>query len=421
MTAGSRVELALRWTLLGFAFGLPITIAMGEPLAYLAVPLLGWLMIREGRRLPAVPPFVWPLLLFILAACATVFWSVRPAATLGKLDRFLLLGVVGAIPLAWPAGEGDATGWRLARWFMAGASLQAAWDVVGIPWAYVQAGRDFAARAAAGLVSGQAKPPTIFEMGNMRDPQMYLVALSLLLGWFLYRRRGASLRWWWPALVVNAAAFILHFKRGAWLAFLASVVLMALAARRRRVLLSVLVAVAGTLAIPQVQERLAMLKEELLVQNGGRYSLWTRVAPPMMAEHPWGMGWKAPRHEDFKRVERGIQPKLNHLHNNALQVRLETGWLGLAGWLAWMLSALATLWRTYRQAAVHAPDRAGLAFGVLCGFLALQLNGLVEYNFGDTEIFMLMSFLLGLAGLGWLAPQPSRAAPAANAAPAPRW
>ena len=96
-----------------------------------------------------------------------------------------------------------------------------------------------------------------------------------------------------------------------------------------------------------------------------------------------------------------IQPKLNHLHNNDLQLRLELGWAGVAAWLAWMLTGLGVMWLTFRRAVRHATPDAGLAYGLLGGFLALQLNGLVEYNFGDAEIFMLFNLLLGLAAAAW--------------------
>ena len=255
-------------------------------------------------------------------------------------------------------------------------------------------------------------------MGNMRDPQMYMVSLSLLTGWILHRAAGSVTRWWWLALVLNASAFILHFKRGAWLAFVVSTVLMAVLAGRRRVLLILLLAVAGALAVPQVRDRLALLQEEFKLQTGGRYALWTEVAPRMMADHPMGIGWKAARHEDFTRYDKRIQPKLNHLHNNAWQVRLELGWAGLAVWLAWMGTALVMMWRNFRALDGH-PAWSGLAYGVMGGFIALHLNGLVEYNFGDAEIFMLFNLLLGLTALMWTVRPASPAGPtAANPGPA---
>ena len=46
------------------------------------------------------------------------------------------------------------------------------------------------------------------------------------------------------------------------------------------------------------------------------------------------------------------------------------------------------------------PSRSGdraLAAGVLCAVVGLLPNGMVEYNFGDTEILLLYCMLAGLA------------------------
>ena len=398
----------LAWCLFGNALFLPVSIALSEPLAYAAAPLILWLAWHRDLPSDGRNPYRWPMLAFVLVAALSMFWSIRPGLTAGKLDRFLLLGVVLALPLMGRRERAGGVDWagRLVLLFLIGASLQALMDVVVIPWSYLHATSAHDALVKAGELSRRARRPTLFDMGNMRDPQMYMVSLSLLAGWWLYRRRDAVTRWWWAAAVLNTAAFLLHFKRGAWLAFLASSAVMAVAARRRRMLLVLLLAAAGALAVPQVRARLQLLQEEFRVQTGGRFALWTQIAPRMWEEHPLGLGWKAARHEDFTRYEVRLQPKLNHLHNNLMQVRLELGWAGLAVWIFWMGLAGVVMWRTFRVFMSQGGPWAGLSYGVLGGFLALQLNGLVEYNFGDSEIFMLLNFLLGLSALAWLEARP---------------
>lgn len=415
----SRVRRFLEYLLWGHVLFLPISIALSEPLAYAVAPLAAWYFWREKARPVGPSPLRWPMWIFVAVAVASLAWSIRPGLTLHKLDRLLLLGVVFAVPLVWRSDRSDAAALagKLVVLFLIGTSLQAALDVVRIPLSYVHAAQAHDALVQAGELSRRARRPTLFDMGNMRDPQMYMVSLSLLTGWILHRAAGSVTRWWWTALILNAAAFILHFKRGAWMAFVASAVLMALLAGRRRVMLILLLAVAGALAVPQVRDRLALLQEEFKLQTGGRYALWTEVAPRMMAEHPLGIGWKAARHEDFTRYEVRIQPKLNHLHNNAWQVRLELGWAGLLAWSAWMVTVLVMMGRNFRRLGAD-PAWSGLAYGVLGGFMALHLNGLVEYNFGDAEVFMLFNLLLALTALMWtIRPVPRAEPPATSPAP----
>ena len=81
------------------------------------------------------------------------------------------------------------------------------------------------------------------------------------------------------------------------------------------------------------------------------------------------------------------------MHNNLLQVTLETGLPGSIAWSIWMITAFVVMAR--RLDGRERSMRARLNVGVLCAFAGLMLNGAVEYNFGDTEILMLFSFLMG--------------------------
>jgi len=87
------------------------------------------------------------------------------------------------------------------------------------------------------------------------------------------------------------------------------------------------------------------------------------------------------------------------LHANWAQVLVETGWMGLALYLAWMGLALwdggAWVRRTgCAEGSLRGPPR--VVFALLVGLL---LNGLVEYNFGDTELMFIYAFVMGLIGI----------------------
>ena len=44
---------------------------------------------------------------------------------------------------------------------------------------------------------------------------------------------------------------------------------------------------------------------------------------------------------------------------------------------------------------------AGIALGSLAAFCGVMLNGVVEYNFGDSEILMLLCALMGISSAIW--------------------
>lgn len=363
----------VEWIWLAFAFTLPLSI-LAESIALLGLAI--WVISGPGRawRTARESPLLWPVLAFILIAAGSWFWSVRPDATLHRLHRLL-------IPLAMFAMGGafrgpGLPGLRLALAFAGGCAVRGLYDLIRVPW-----------QVAAGT--------PLFDTGNMRDPQMYLVALCLLIGlsgYHEWRRYRAVLG---VGMALSGLGLILHFKRGVWFAFVGAMGVLGIMGRRWRVLgILGLVALCG-LAAPQVRHRLGTLEEVFHASTGGRLALWRDVAPVLLSEYPQGMGWCAVTHEDLAEHTAYLQPKLNHLHNNVLHITLETGWPGLAAWLVWMGMLLWMLLRQCRHPT--SPRHGALALGVCCAVSGLLMNGMVEYNFGDTEILLLYSLLGGIA------------------------
>ncbi len=371
-----RDERLLRILLLGFALFVPVSISLSEPLAYAAVPV--WMYGLWKRRDVASlrSPFYWPVMLFIVVAIWVSFWGIRPEVSLMRCHRLFLLFVIFMIPAAFESSA-VRSAQQLAGLFILGASARAVFDV-GFVLVEASRGRQ------------------LYDAGNMRDPQMFLIALCLLLagigkGW------GARLRVAVPALLASAAGLVMNFKRGVWFAFVAAAVLMGVVARRYRMVAGVLLCAAAALLAPQVRDRLDLLRKEWSTAQGGRYALWTQVAPELLHRYPTGMGYGAVVHEDLLVAGCHIQPRLNHVHDNVLQIAVELGWAGLAIWLVWMAIALVLVFRDARRFAGRSVGWLSLGlFGALSGLL---LNGLVEYNFGDSEILMAFGFLMGLSVL----------------------
>lgn len=373
---------------------IPISIAAGQIWAYFASVLFLLMALRQ-----APPPGGYPLMRWVAfygaAIALSILFGVRPLYSLAKADRFLLFAVplaMGALAARRPVDSNEQFLERLVTLFLAGCSIKALIDCFRIPIQYIWMRRE--------AIDASAPYPGLFDLGNMRDPQFYAVAICLLLALVLHRTRGFSRRVVFPALLVNALALLLHFKRGAWFATAAGVLLVALLCGRRKAVFWIVLSVLVAAQIPAVKERISLLRDEFRVGAGGRYALWTEVAPELFREYPWGMGWRSVRHADLQQNPAAVvQPKLNHLHNNLLQIRLETGWAGVGTWLLLMGSALAYAVRGWRRASSR---WRGPALGILAALLTLHLNGLVEYNAGDAEIFMLMNLLIGLAVAGSL-------------------
>jgi len=384
---------------------LPISIAAGQIWAYLfaLIAIIGCGRGSLGSVTRA--PLFTVLALFAVAVFASLFVGVRPSLGLHKTDRLLLL----AVPLVFPLllGKRDATTSevllrKLILLFLIGCASKAAYDCVRIPVSHLLELRAYHAGLSAGALTTSDVPPSLFDAGNMRDPQFYAIAIALALALWLVRAPGFRPLFLLAVLAVAALALLLHFKRGAWFSAVAAVLVLSLLTNRRRVVVLLLALGIAASFVPSVRARVGQLRDEFSVRSGGRYSLWTHVAPALFEEYPLGMGWRSVLHEDMAKHRVPVQKKLNHLHNNAMQVRLELGWLGEVSWLLWMGVGFVYLTRAWRCAERQWPSYRGPALGLLVAFLTLHLNGLVEYNFGDGEIFMLMNLILALGVAGWV-------------------
>lgn len=358
-----------------FAFSLVISISFGE--LFLFLSLVAWLFAERsaGLKRAARSPFFLPVLAFSCVALLSVLWSVTPARTYGRFHRLLFAGMLFVVGDVCSSEREEAI-WPTLIAYCAGATTLAVYDLFRMP----------------AMVSRGTSWP---DAGNMRDPQFYMVAICLLVGMLFIR--GAAR--WRPFMILSllpvAAALVLHLKRGVWISLFLVLCLFAVLSRRWKVLVLMGLFAAAAFALPQVRGRVAEVRSLLDADEGGRYLLWTEVAPRLIREYPLGMGYCAPTHEDLLTYSSKVQPGLRHLHNNGLQVLAELGWAGFCAWLAWMAVALAVGWRTFRLRSEERPAY-WIGLGVFCAFCGLLANGMVEFNFGDSEILMLMALLFGL-------------------------
>ena len=387
----------LRVLLIATAAALPF-VALSQVLAYPSVLLTIWILMRDPKRLSLCPRWHWVFaLVFVLFCIGSVAWGVEGARSLSRLHRLSLLLLMPAVAFAF-AGRAPLP---LVGGLALGSVLSAAYDMVRVPLE-VSAAK---ALLDSGSLTTEEFNKVLLNTGSMTTPQFYLVGLLLLLAipprlWSSMVKRAP---WAWGlALLISGFGLIIHFKRGTWLAFALAVVLLSLLRQNRRILSALLLGVALILAIPATRDRVKDMATMLNPNKGDRAALWSRVAPPLLREHPWGYGYKAMRPRDLQAYH-PVQPKLNHLHNNVLQIAGELGWIGGAFWTVWMLAAWGASLAAVRRAA---GDARALAAGVCAAFTGLLANGMVEYNFGDTEILMLFALLLGMIARSSAPPGP---------------
>lgn len=373
---------ALVLLVLAFSFFLPLSISVAQPFAYVAVGL--WLVgLKKGRwASPRGSPFVWPVALFFVVVLVAALAGPRPEFTIPRSRRFLLLPMIFIMGGLFEPVVRDSRRSILAPllMFVAGSSLLGLWDSVRVPL-----------EVSHGI--------GLYDAGNMRDPQLYLISACIILAVWIYRPIRLPPILLTLIIAVNLVGMVLHFKRGVWISFVVTALLVTGLTRRFRILAGIVIGVVILFCFPQTRDRIDLLHEEIQEATGGRLVLWTKVAPAMLKDHPLGVGFRGFEHDDFVSYSPVyLQPGLNHLHNNVLQVAVDFGWLGALiwiGWMGWALYIMAKLGRKYRR---DDPVRATVGLACLSAFIGLMINGMVEYNFGNSVIFMSLVWLIGLTG-----------------------
>ena len=78
-------------------------------------------------------------------------------------------------------------------------------------------------------------------------------------------------------------------------------------------------------------------------------------------------------------------------------IALERGVPALLVWLALIGAYARTLWRTRRLVPNENWIERGIVLGSLGGLLGFMTSGVVHYNWGDSEVVMILYLLMGLS------------------------
>ena len=191
-------------------------------------------------------------------------------------------------------------------------------------------------------------------------------------------------------------ALIVNLKRGPWLGILVATSVIGYFYSRRILAFSMVIALVTFFLFTPVRERLFKGSEHFSIE-GGRKQMWA-IGADLILRYPIGLG------PDNARYMRKLDPTLpelhRHMHNNLLNVTVETGWLGVGCYVWWLyqIIALGFLWwfKGRKEKSVEAKEKSILALFLATALLGWQCAGVVEYNFGDGEIRTIALFFMGL-------------------------
>ncbi len=321
-------------------------------------------------------PLGIPILLFVLACVLAVATAVDPGNSYKSLKKLLQWIIFfWAINSIRDDGQRD----RLALLLVAAGCIA---SLNGFYQAWAQG------------VSLNSRVEGTMSVYMTFAGLLMLVGL-FCLGRFLFRQPRE--KWLLAAFSVITVCLLLTLTRQAWLGFLAGLIFL-LFTWRKIFVLTVPVLVALVLIFPPqpVKERLhSMINlEDASLQI--RMNLW-RGGWAIFKDHPLtGCGFKCVDvvHSKYPDPE-GHIAKFKGLHNNFIQLAVDTGIIGLGTWLSIWVCYFLALYRNLVSLPTESPARwvSFASASAVIGFLA---GGIFEVNFYDSEVAMLLYFIMAL-------------------------
>ena len=369
-------ERILDFALLAFAIALPLSIAATE--ISLGLATLAWLSTRPWARpqAPWIRPLAWATLALALAWLLASATSATPVASLihaRKLWSIVLVFILADRMRDVPRARKFVT-----FTFAAGMVTSA----IGLLVFAIRHARGEWQEALRGVFS------TAMTTGNV------LATLVLAATAFVLFARGPDSRRWfdrgaWATFLVS---FLLTFRRGSDLGWLAGTVVL-VGMRKARLLWLIPIAIAVALVVmPRAgRERALSIAHPTDSTSLGRISLW-KSGLEAFKDRPitgWGLQDAMPLIERYKRADAGFPA--GHFHNNVVQIAVATGALGLLAYLAWMALAGWGAWRAFRT------TRSAFAAAGIAAWAGFQVAGFFDWSFGDAEVANQLFTWLGLA------------------------
>jgi len=356
-------------------------------LFYLAfsVGVLLWAMDCYRRRELHLefPPFTFILVCFLGLVVVSIFLSSDPLSSARYLKKLVKVFLIFLI-YTYATERQIAEGLKWIFWVLGVSALvgimQTLWldqtDLLNRIVGFMSHWMTFSGQLMIGTVSLSGYLLFFILRGERRR-------WSLFAGYFLI-------------FLSLTTALILTFTRSAWIGTVGGLLLMLAIYRLRWAVFGGLTILFIFLLLPvPFQERFYSSFDPSDTTTRGRIEL-LKTGANLILDNPWtGVG---PRMVQEKALEYREEKELpdylyQHFHNNLLQISAEMGIPAALVWSAlwiWIIRDLLQLKRT----AGSRPFLNCLAVNGICVLFAVQLAGLLEYNFGDSEIAILLFFFV---------------------------
>ncbi len=411
-----------------FALACNFSISLTQVGAYMGISL--WLIqtYRSGTWKNTQTVLLWPFVLYLIAIIISIACAVDPGTSASQLKKFALVLI-----FFWTInmlGKSDLMGF--VNWlgnalgtakffnnpvqrktsFSSGTSVEILVTVIFISASLSAFYGLFQAFSYGGELADRIQIRG--TMGHVFTFSVLLMMIGLLV---LSRQLFGQTRgkWIYPALLIILVCLVLTMARQVWLSLFIAVSFLLFFKRKLFVIIPILLVIFIFLFSPEViHRRIASIVDFEQYSNNVRFLMW-QGGIDVVKDYPLtGCGYKClylihnqyPQHPV-------LQEFYYNLHNNLVQIAVDTGLLGLGTWLGIWVSYFVILIKRYKNESSPAPPR-WVILGSGAAVLSFLVAGLFETNFYDSEVVMVLYFIMALP---FVSPNTSQSVPSGTAAP----
>ncbi len=368
---------ALNCLILVFAGACPFSIALSQSALYLALFLWVWIMVLEKRSSIPSTPLDFYFLAYLAVGINSMIFSGEREMLVVFSKRILLL------PIVYLIAANVSSRRVLARLLVTLGAVMATLSVLGIH------------KYFSGL-RGLEGRLELFHHYMTSGGILMILGLVALSFAFL----SDSLRW---RAVAGASGILMMipliftFTRSSWLGLLAGLSFIASVRSWKAVVGVAVLAVLIVLVLPgSFKDRALSSADPSHKHNIERVRMW-KAGIEMMRDHPLGGVGDTDLAKWYKRYKPPESAVTGgHLHNNLIMFGATLGIPGVLIFLVLSVKILIMEWRIARSIPKEEWLLRCTAFGCLAAYIGFHVNGLFEWNFGDTEIAMLLWMTVGL-------------------------
>ena len=224
---------------------------------------------------------------------------------------------------------------------------------------------------------------------------LLMLAGVTALSWVMFQKPAQ--RWVWASVVIITSCLLLTLTRQAWFGFLIALVFLIFFWRKKVLLLIPIILLITYIASPlSTQKRVKDMFSGEDATFGMRVALW-KGGWKIFKDYPLtGCGFRCVDLVNSQYPDpTGYVARYRGMHNNLIQVAVDTGILGATAWLGIWFCFFRFLYHKAIDLGKNVFEHWSI-FGSSAAVLAFLAAGFFETNFYDSEVAMVLYFIMAL-------------------------